>query len=94
VIIDRQLDGQQQVGHPLHLIDHRPIQALDEALGILAGGGEGGGVVEGEEGAPLRGELPGQGGFAALPGTVQQHHGRIGQGVAQAAGDAAGKDRW
>jgi hypothetical protein len=56
-IIHRQLDRQQQFGDPLHLIDHGPSKATDEALRIPAGGDAGGGVVEG--------------GLAALAGPVE-----------------------
>ena len=92
-IIHRQLDRQAQFGDPLHLIDHGPIKATDEALRILAGGGAGGGVVEGEVGALLAGELPHQGGLAALVGPIEQHHRGNGQALQQAPDDAAGPGR-
>ena len=92
-LVHGQLDRQQQVRHPLHLIDHGSIEAADETLRILAGGGAGGGVVEGEVGPLLAGELAHQGGLAALAGPVEQHHGRVGQALLQASDDAAGPDR-
>jgi hypothetical protein len=92
-LIHRQLDRQQQLRHPLHLIDHRPIEAAKEALGILAGSGGRGGVVEGEIGALIGRELPHQRGLAALARPVQQNHGGIGQALLQAPGDAPGPDR-
>jgi hypothetical protein len=52
-----------------------------------------GGVVEGEIGALIGGELPHQRGLAALPGSVQQDDGRIGQALLQPLDDAPEPDR-
>ena len=85
VCVHGELDGQQQLGHSLHFVDHHGVQALDEALRVLACRLQRGAVVESQIVAAGRSELPHQRGLAGLSRTVDQDYGRIFQRVDDAA---------
>ena len=78
--VDRLLDREQQVGHPLDLIDDHKVSAGDELGGVVLCGLPGGGAVQAPPfGFAFLADLRHEGALAALPGAVDENHPRVGQ---------------
>ena len=76
IVHDRLNGADEPVPAELYLVDHQRMRLLaQEGEGVLQRGQPCLFVVESRVGTtPLRGDLLGEGGLAALPGTVQHHY--------------------
>jgi hypothetical protein len=83
--IDGELDGREQGGSLLDLIeDDGTAEGGDESRGISRGGGQGGRVVKRQDPrASAIGHKPAQRGLAGLARPHYQHHGGVGKGGLQ-----------
>jgi hypothetical protein len=81
VEIDCHLDGLQQVGCELNLIDHQESVVLDKAAGVVHGSAQGGRIIQQADDRPGQpgGCQPGERALAGLAGTVDEHHPGVGQ---------------
>jgi hypothetical protein len=80
VLIDRLLDGQQQVRRALDFIDNGPIEAADEAGGIGPGGLKDRLIVERDIGPPGVSHFSDECGLAGTARAYDQDHRRIRKG--------------
>ena len=84
VAIDRGLDGAEEPGCALHLVEHdRPGERVDEATGVARRRGQFRAVVERCVGTrpPSAGHRPREGRLADLPRAMQQHDGGVPEGL-------------